>query len=121
MNPSSNLLAQALTVIAPSPITWYACTGRSLNAVRQWVSTFDEGVVLRGSVQAVPRSRYQALGLDFQKQYINIFTTTNIASVGRDASGDQFSWNGKRYEIPNKTDWIIQDKWNEVMAVEVST
>ena len=68
MIPGSNLLSQALTRIAPTEIQWLQFTGRELNDVRQWVSSFADAVTISASVQAVPRSRYKDLGLDFQKR-----------------------------------------------------
>lgn len=119
MIPGSNLLSQALTRIAPTEIQWLQFTGRELNDVRQWVSSFADPVTILASVQAVPRSRYESLGLDFQKRYISIFALTNIADLTRNESGDRFIWGGRLYEVPSKTDWIPQDGWNEIIAVDV--
>lgn len=119
MTPGSNLLSQALTRIAPTEIQWLQFTGRELNDVRQWVSSFADPVTILASVQAVPRSRYEALGLDYQKRYINIFSLSNIVDLARTTSGDRFIWGGRLYEVPSKTDWIPQDGWNEVVVVDV--
>ena len=117
--PSSNLLSMALTVIQPTTFKLFAFIDRDRSAKGQFVSNFAEGIDVLGSIQAVPRSRYQNLGLDFNKNYIQIYTSSNVIDLRRDSSGDQIEWNGRRYEISSNNDWHAIDGWMGVLAIDI--
>lgn len=118
--PGSNLLAQALTMIASQAVTYYRDAGRVKNAVGQFVTAFDPGVVVPvGSVQAVPLNRYEALGLDMQKRYVTWFVSLAVLGVARDRSGDEFAYAGRRYGIVGETPWFTQDGWVEVIGIDI--
>lgn len=118
MIPGQNLLATALSVIGAPTVTYYRFGGRTKNAVGQFVS--DHAPEQRkGSVQAVPRDLYDKLGLDWQKNYVWFYAVGASQDVTRDTSGDQFDFNGRRYEILSLTDWTPIDGWNGALAVQV--
>lgn len=119
MIPGSNLLAQALTVITPSECLLYSQTGRTLNSIGQWVSTYADPVAVLASVQAVPRSVYKMMGLDWQKSYVQFYSVDLIQDLARDRSGDMLEWNGRRYEIQSKNDWRPMDGWSGIVGVDV--
>lgn len=120
MTPGSNLLAQALTVIAPQPADYYAETGRSPNAAGQYVTTYADAITVYGSIQPVPRTLYEAYALDMSKNYIMFYTTRTIDDVFRGRSGDQLSFNGKRWQVESSNDWVAVDGWNALLCIEVS-
>lgn len=119
MIPGSNLLAQALTVITPTQCLLFAQTGRALNSVGQWVSTYADAVTIWASVQAVPRSVYKMMGLDWQKSYVQFYSVSLIEDLARDRSGDLMEWNGRRYEIESKNDWQPIDGWAGIVGVDI--
>ncbi len=120
MIPGSNLLRSALRLIKPTQILYLQATGRTQNAVKQFVATFADPVPLMASVQAVNRDTYNELGLDFQKNYIKVFASKNIVDLGRDTSGDRLIFNGKLYQIESQVDWFVMDGWASCLAVYVS-
>lgn len=119
MIPGANLLSQALTVIAPSACLHFATTGRSLNSVGQWVSSYADPVSIFASVQAVPRNVYKMMGLDWQKSYVQFYSISLVQDLTRDTSGDLLEWNGRRYELQSKNDWRPIDGWAGVVGVDV--
>ena len=119
MIPGAKLLAQALTVIASQPVVYYRFTGRDTSATGRDVSAFAPGVTIPlGSVQAVPRTRYESMGLDNSKSYVTWFVMANALGVERDRAGDEFEWNGRRYGIESVTPWFAQDGWNEILGID---
>jgi hypothetical protein len=120
MIPGSNLLAQALTMIASQAVTYYADAGRATSATGRDVTAFAPGVTINlGSVQAVPRTRYEAMGLDYSKSYVTWFVPRSVLGVARDRSGDQFEWNGRRYDVESVTPWFAQDGWDEILGIDI--
>lgn len=119
MIPGSNLLAQALTVIAPTQCLHWATTGRTLNSIGQWVATYAAPATIWASVQSVPRKVYRELGLDFQKSYVQFYSVTLITDLTRDTAGDLLEWNGRRYQLESKNDWKAIDGWAGVVGVDI--
>lgn len=120
MIPGSNLLVQALTLVTPQTVRYYADAGRTTNAAGMEVSAFAPGVdVPQSSVQAVPLTKYQALGLDFKSKYVSWLAPVNVVGVDRDRSGDEFEWNGRRYKVAAETNWFAQDGWVRVLGQEI--
>jgi len=117
--PSSNLLNQAFSVIGKFPFKWFADSGRTLNAIGEWETDFAEPVELMGSIQAVNRSVYQAYGLDFQKNYVQIFVSTDLIDLSRDFTGDQIEWQNRRFQLTSNFDWFGIDGWVQVMAIDL--
>lgn len=122
MIPGVNLLQVALGAIAPQGAQLRKFTGRATNSVGIDVATYAAAVAIEGSVQAVPRSRYQNLGLDFGKHYVMLYTTyTNIATTDRDTNGDAIEFAGGLWLCESDTDWATQDGWRSILCVQVQT
>lgn len=121
MIPGSNLLTTALTVIASQEVVYYQFISRDLNERGAYVSTYADGLtVFLGSVQPVNKSVYAERGLDFEKNYVSWFLPEiDAIDLVRDESGDQFEFKGKRYQLKGKTDWFLQDGWNELLGIEI--
>lgn len=117
--PGSNILDQALTVIARQSLVYYQYMGTTLNAVGQNVTEYAAPAVMTGSFQAVPRSLYQQFGLDLQKSYYTFYTSNNILDVLRDVSGDQIAFQGQRYQVESANDWFAVDGWKGVLVVHI--
>jgi len=117
MIPGSNLLNMAMTVIAKQTITYYKMTDRLLNNIGQNVTVYAPAVFITGSFQPVPRSLYEALGLDLQKSYFTFYTSNNVQDVARNVSGDQIAFQGKRYQCESNNDWFGEDGWKGILCV----
>ncbi len=120
MIPGSNILNLALSVIQKQSFTYFAFKARTLNAIGFNVAEYKPGIPAKGSVQPIPRNLYQASGLDFQRNYFNFFLSKGIIDIARDVSGDQFEYNGLRFQCLSKTDWYAADGWDQVLCVQVS-
>ena len=57
-----NLLNAALTLIPPVTVSWRKATGRTQNALGQWVTAYANPVPLVCSFQPVEKAKYEALG-----------------------------------------------------------
>ncbi len=119
--PGSNLFSQAIRVIKPSQIQYLQAIGRTKNAARQWITTYAAALTITASVQAVKRTKYQSMGLDFQKNYIKIFSRSNVVSLNRDNGVDRFIINGTTYQVDDNNNWFLQDGWTSCLAVELPT
>lgn len=119
MIPGSNILNQAFSVIAQQTVTYYRCTGRTLNSVGQYVTSYAFGIPLKGSFQPVPRSLYQAFGLDLQKSYYVFYASTDILDIDRNVSADQIAFSDQRYQCESDTAWFNIDGWKGVICVHI--
>lgn len=117
--PGSNILKTALRVIASQQIQYLAFVSRTNQANGILLPVYAPAITLRGSIQPVPRSIMERLGLDFQKHYQNIFVPNNIVDVRRDVTSDQFKFQGMTFQALSLTKWIGVDGWNECLVVEV--
>ena len=117
--PGSNLLVKALRLIASQTFTYVAFSGRELNGIGNWVTSYAPPVQVQGSVQAVSRQLMQILGLDMQRHYVNIFVPQAVVDVRRDVTSDQFVFCGVTYQALSITKWVQIDGWNQVLCVEV--
>jgi hypothetical protein len=119
--PGSNLLQTALSILARQSFQYYAFQSRSPNAIGQDVTTYNPPVTMTGSVQPVPRSLYQSYGLDFQRNYVNVYVPQAILDIARDVSGDQIAFQGATYQCVSRTPWVGIDGWDAVLCVQVLT
>lgn len=117
--PGQNLLNMSLTVIAKQGVRYYEFAARTLNSVGQYITTYNPVRVIYGSWQPVPRRLYEQLGLDWQKDYFVLYTSTNTLDVTRNVSGDQISFNGQRYQCESNTEWFQLDGWNGILCVHL--
>lgn len=120
MIPGSNLLDLALSVIETQDFQLRRFSGAAINAIGVDQITFEDPVTVSGSVQAVPRSLYQHLGLDFKKNYIMIYTSVEIVGTQRDRAGDKVDYNGQVYQAESENDWRPMDGWSGVLCVELT-
>lgn len=119
MIPGSNLLNMAFGAIAQQTVAYYVNTGRTANSIGMQVPSFAAPVNVRGSFQPVPRSKYEYMGLDFQKNYFNFYVSRSVIDLARGVAGDQLVFNGKKFQCESKTDWFGIDGWDAVLCVEI--
>lgn len=135
--PGSNLLAAALTVICPQEFRYFRYQGKTINVIGLDEHTYDAPITLHGSVQSVDNDVYHERGLDFQRQYIEIFVSQDInphincrtlSSVGSLAFSDEIGpdrqngiknfKNGNFYD-PDTTENRVSDSSSFAFSEEV--
>lgn len=114
-----NLLNAALTLIPPVSVVWHKTTGRTRNAVGQWLTEYAEPVNLRVSFQPLEKAKYEALGLDLNKHYWVLYGSNPITAVERDTAGDLIDYNGRRCQAEDNVDWFDYNGWKGVIFVEI--
>lgn len=117
--PGSNLLSMALRVLGQQTVTYFADDGRTTNEIGLDVTEFDNGFPVRGSFQPVPRDKYEAYGLDWQKSYFTFYASIDSIDLARDVSGDQLTFNNRRFQVVSKVDWFMMDGWDAILCVEI--
>lgn len=115
----TNLLEDALDVVGAQVMQYIPYASRTKNSVGLLVTTRGAAVDVEGSIQPVPRTLFERLGLDFQKNYATIFISKNVIDIARDVAGDQFTYGGKKYQALSRTDWFVQDGWDSILCIEV--
>jgi hypothetical protein len=106
-------------IISPQQMMYARFQSKSANAVGQFVSVYDIAFPIAGNIQPIPRSRYENMGLDFQKTYVNIYVQKGVIDIDRDVAGDHFTYGCDIYEAMSKTSWHMIDGWDAVLCVKV--
>lgn len=119
--PGSNLLKRAFNLIARQSFDYYPYVSRTLTSNKLYKATYGQARHLKGSVQPVSRKLYEAMHLDFQKNYYNIYVPTDVIDVRRDVSGDYFVFNGMKLQAESITAWYQMDGWVAVLTVQVQS
>jgi len=120
MNFGFNLLAAAQTVIGKQDYQIVKWLSKTTNSIGLDVDVYDVAENRTGSVQPVARSKYQNLGLDFSKIYIQIWDVELIDALSRSENADQIIFNGGKYKALPDLDWSSSGDWNSVLCVRVS-
>lgn len=117
--PGSNLLGIALQAINPTGgVQFKKYLGESENDFGATIKTYSDPAPMLGcSVQPMPASMVQQLGLSLQKQYVNIWTQSNIQVAYEGQEGDIVIWDGAEWEVMSPTSWQVQDGWKQIIAV----
>lgn len=87
---------------------------REENEIGYVVNTYADPIVLSGTIQPVEREVYQQRGLDFNREYINIFATEDISDLARNRSTDKIIYNNETYSVVGEDEWT---EWNEILCV----
>jgi hypothetical protein len=121
--PGSNLLAMALTVIGSTPVDYFAFQSAETGPTGLDLTTYaDKVTISTGSVQAVDKSRYTELGLDWAKTYrVWYVPELDAQSISRDPddNGDVFETLGRRHQAVGGTDWFGIDGWLSIIGVDI--
>ncbi len=121
MIPGGNLLNLAMTAVAKQQLQYVAYTGRVLAGNGDYVPAYAPPAVIYGSIQPVKRSLYSQMGLDFQKNYHNIFVPKDVLNIQRASAGDQFVYNRQTFQVLSNEAWFQMDGWDQTLCVEVPT
>lgn len=121
--PGVNVLNLAMGFIASQPVTLFRFVANVTQANGVDLPTYAAGVVLpRASCQAVNGQAKVNLGLNWEDDVVNLFTSAVIKPVDRvggGAGGDVFAYGGKYYHVQGRSDWFQQDGWTEALAIRV--
>lgn len=117
--PGGNILNMALSRIARQEFKYFAFRERRQNQIGQDIAVYREPVSATGSVQPMRRELFEKYGLDFQCNYITVFTSRDVIDIGRDVSGDEIEYAGKVFKCLSETDWFSADGWVSVLCVEI--
>lgn len=114
-----NLLSLAMSVTGTQPVSWAKFKSRSTNSAGHVVPTYYAARPITGQAQPISQKLYQALGLDWNKKYITLYTPAGVVSVDREGSGDKITYNGETYLAESDTDWSAQAGWKSVVCGRV--
>lgn len=114
-----NLLAAAQSVIGKQDYQIVKWLSKTENEIGFDVDVYDDPEPRTGSVQPVARNKYQNLGLDFSKIYIQIWDIELIDVLSRSENADQIIFNGGKYKALPDLDWSSSGDWNSVLCVRV--
>lgn len=117
--PGSNLLALALTAIAPQPVQFRAYTGKTTRADGQQVNAYAAPVTLYGSWQAVTSQDKALYGLTLSSDYAVFYASTPMQNAVRDEAPDQFTYAGRRWSVIARTGWFAMDGWDSVLVIDI--
>lgn len=114
----NNLLSDALSVIPRSVFQVKKFSSKTVNERGIVVPVYADPVSVSGIVEAVKNTAYQALGLEFGKNYIMAWAEYSMAGIDTQEVADRIIYNGKTYTVINTTDWLLYNGWTSVIAVE---
>lgn len=118
MTPGSNLLAQALRVIAPQAVVFRAYQGKATRADGVQITSYAAAVTLYGSFQAVSSKDVVAYGMDISKDYAVFYASQPFQNAARDEAPDAFTFNGRRWTVVGRTGWFAIDGWDAVLLID---
>lgn len=116
----SNLLNIAHRIIPSADVTLLPFVSRDRQPNGNYLNVYGDPVTIIGNAQPVPRERYSMLGLDFNKNYLMVYSSSAIRDVGRGTSSDRIGYDNKRFCAIGDNDWQPVDGWHGVMFVEDS-
>lgn len=120
MIPGSNILSQALSVLGHTSVNYFQYAGRITNAGGVMLTTYSTPILVSGSVQPVKRSKYETMGLDFEKNYITWFVMNiGVIDLERDVSGDVIETLGRRWQLVGLNNWYQIDGWKSVLGIDI--
>lgn len=100
-------------------IDWFQDQGRTTNAIGLDVTTFSYPKTIKASVQPISRTQLLVSGLDLNNDYVNVYLFADVEDLERDISGDQFEYNGYRYQVQTATEWRPSDQWKAIIGVKI--
>ena len=93
------------------PVQLITLASRTLNPAGEWVAAYAAPVPKRATVDVIPRTRYEVLGLDTTKNYIEVFANFTIKDTRRQGAPDRIVWNGRTWSADTSDDWQGVNGW----------
>ncbi|MCP4278024.1 MAG: hypothetical protein GY886_08490 [Gammaproteobacteria bacterium] len=114
-----NINATVQNALPPVTCLFYEYTGGETKPNGLVSQGFADPFEFQANVHAVDRSVYGVLGLQADKDYIEVFCNTQLKDSGRGRASDQIAYNGRRYNINQETDWYKMDGWNSAIFIDI--
>jgi len=115
-----NLLATAQSVIGRQDYQYVAWTGRTTDDQGYEVDQWAEPVDRKAGIYPMNRETIQKNGLDFEKEYIQIFDVELIGLLSRSQNADKIIFDGSEWRaLPTANNWRVSGGWNQVIAVRL--
>lgn len=113
-----NLLGVTQSVIGRQEYQYLEWLGRTTNDEGYDIDEFAAPVDREAGIYPMSRESIRENGLDFEKQYIQIFDTELIGLLSRNRNADRIRFNGSKWRaLPSSNDWTPSGGWNMVIAV----
>ena len=114
-----NLLASAQGVIGQQEYQLVKWIGTTTNANGYDIDQYADPITRKAGVYPLDRKNIAENGLEFGKEYIQIFDTGLIGLLSAGKNADKLIFNGYEYEaLPSQNDWNVSGGWNQVTAVK---
>lgn len=115
-----NIFASASRLIPQRNYQYLQFSNNSINDVGIVANSYSTEITIKANIQPVNRSVYEQFGLDMQKTYYTVFSSTLMQDLQRDVTGDQVIFNGKTLQIEStQGDWNSQYGFNSYLAVQI--
>ena len=115
-----NLLGVTQSVIGRQSYQYVQWTGRTTNAQGYDIDQWAAPEARKAGIYPMNRETVRKMGLDFEKQYIQIFDTELIGLLSRGSNADKIIFNGSEWRaLPTSNNWMPSGGWNQVIAVRI--
>lgn len=115
-----NLLSITQSVIGQQEYQYIEWLGTVTNSQGYNVDSWSDPIDRQAGIYPMNRESIQRNGLDFDKQYIQIYDTELIDLLSQGNNADRLVFNGHLWRaLPTSNDWQPSGGWNQVMAVKM--
>lgn len=117
--PGANVLRMARRLIHFEKIKHLRWIGSTDNNAGIVVPVYAMPNDIEASVQPTPRSVYEQLGLDLQKNYFTVYASVPLRDLMRNGNCDMLDYVGRRLNVESNTDWFSADGWRGSLCVDI--
>jgi len=71
------------------------------------------------TVQPIPQAVIRQMGLPMEKNYLIVYTSTDMRTLARGGSSDEIEFDNKRWKALESNDWVAIDGWEGLIFVEL--
>lgn len=115
-----NLLGVTQSVIGRQAYDYVQWLGRTTNDQGYEIDEWADPVPRQAGIYPMSRETIREMGLEFEKQYIQIFDTELIGLLSRGSNADKIIFNGGEWRaLPTSNDWFPSGGWGQVIAVRL--
>ena len=115
----NNLLNSAFTIIPTQVVQVKRFIDNVVDDAGYLIPDYEEDLIdIKASIQSVPADEMKALGLDFTKRTMKLFTSFDVKSLNTLKQSDIIIYEGIEYDVSTPEDWRRQDGWQSYLLVE---
>lgn len=115
----NNLLQMAHQLIPYQSAQYFQFTGKVKGLNLLETSQYSPPTPVKVKINAVKSGLIKRLGLDYNKNYMRLFSTPAVSGLSRVNDGDQFEFDGRRWQIETQTGWFATAGWDSFVMVDV--